>query len=85
MTLLTVALATFFLVSIVKNVLPVTFLPATSLGVVGLVSAGFLLLYSYEPWPVVAFAAGGAAGIVHGLHKLLQASGDERRVETLSK
>ncbi|MFN2347129.1 MAG: hypothetical protein ABR616_15630 [Dermatophilaceae bacterium] len=85
--ILLAALAAFFLTTFVKYFVTFNMLPTLKLLIVSVLSLGGILVLRFEQgWEDVLFswlAACALAMFIHGLHKLIQAAGDERRVATL--
>lgn len=85
--ILAVAFAVFFLTNFVKYFVRANMLPTLKMLIVAVLSLGGILALRFDQgWLDIVTAwlvASAVATFVHGIHKLIHAVGDERRVSTL--
>lgn len=86
-TVALLALGVFSIVNLVKSLIPVKTLPPAKLIFTLALSGLAAVAYGADVREVGLLTAGifGASTLFHGLHKLLQAAGDDRRVAMIQR
>lgn len=81
------SLGVFAITNLVKALLPFKSLPPAKLLLVLILSAVLAVVFAEAVREGILMAAGifGGSTLFHGLHKLLQATGDDRRVAMIQR